>query len=375
MGDLSELGFIEISLTVPFNEIPIEFCNLKKLRGLQMEITNIDHIDDCFAELPNLESIIVSGCSYLDSIPIGMFNMDSLKEIGAYNTIISLESLIRGNNFSTFEEFDEVFEYRDDTRYYFESTPLCDDYKNGLIPQNSTFSKWINESQCCATACSLTNALFDSVHCRAYDYQDGICDDNCNKAKCNFDGGDCVQLCECDLMELGNGECNPVCNTTQCYNDGYDCLPLGYDPIVCQDSYLSHGCNVSWVGDGWCDLNCNDEYKCGYDLDDCGDNGCSQQCNTLYDIFSAIGNDYTNDDHIEQIEIDNWWDRGIAWGIFDESQFPNSSVVIPMADINNDGLLNMYEMIVFLHNNFGVSSQQALQIDCSGCVDGDAYYN
>ena len=145
---------------------------------------------------------------------------------------------------------------------------------------------------------------------------------------------------------------------------------------MCQETYLEHGCNVSWVGDGWCDLNCQDIYQCGYDLDDCGNNGCGEQCATLYDVFDTIANDISNDDKIEQSEIDKWFNVGIAFGIFDKDEVANESVLIPMADKNHDQLLNMYEMVVFAREKYGVSLDQALQIDCSACLKSDsANYN
>ena len=66
---------------------------------------------------------------------------------------------------------------------------------------------------------------------------------------CQFDGGDCLQLCnftECNIKTMGDGNCDSGCNNTNCDWDGGDCTEGFGNRTVCGDS-----CEVAWVGDGW----------------------------------------------------------------------------------------------------------------------------
>ena len=91
-----------------------------------------------------------------------------------------------------------------------------------------------------------------------------------------------------------------------------------------------------------------------------------------YMVFSyewSIANDLTDDNHIEQAEIDKWWDFGIALGVLDGTDIKNKSMVIPLNDLDRDGLLNLDEAMVVAHKTLGISEAKSLQIDCKFCVD------
>ena len=62
-------------------------------------------------------------------------------------------------------------------------------------------------------------------------YNNGHCDPGCNNPQCNYDGGDCNQLCNftdngCNYISLGDGICNPECRNDACAFDYCDCFIL-----------------------------------------------------------------------------------------------------------------------------------------------------
>ena len=57
----------------------------------------------------------------------------------------------------------------------------------------------------------------------------------------------------------------------------------------------------------------------------------------------------------------------MEFGIFDEFEGLNKSMVIPSSDLDNDGSLGQQETLAGLHKYFAVSSKKALQVDCSVC--------
>eukprot|EP01084_Bolivina_argentea_P262053 443068_1 len=368
IGKLTELRYLEISNSRTFSYMPDSVCKLSKLRSIDLELSAITKIQHCISDLPNLQSVILSGMVGMDSLPITLFNHPNLNEISAVHSIITVNSLIEYNNFNNFSQFDAAFQYSTDKTYWFEKASFCSNLS--LIPINSNFYKFINDTKCCNVECKASNA-FGAFTCQSYDYNDGICDDQCKNSKCNFDGGDCVQLCDCDpFNELGNGVCDKHCNTSECLYDGYDCLPLGYDLIECELSFDTYGCNTSWIGDGWCDLNCLNSNACGNDLEDC--NGCNNkkgtQCSTIYEIFDVVANSQTNDNMVNEIELQNMWELGVKVGAFDPNIYKNASQVISVGDLNNDKLLDLKELIIVGHDVYGVKLEKALQIDCSKCL-------
>ena len=87
---------------------------------------------------------------------------------------------------------------------------------------------------------------------------------------CNFgwDGDDCskIKLCTqlCPESWIGDGFCDPDCNTPKCLQDKGDCQ----DICICPNA---------WLGDGSCDRTCNTT-TCEYDGGDCTKTECSPGC-------------------------------------------------------------------------------------------------
>ena len=94
--------------------------------------------------------------------------------------------------------------------------------------------------------------------CFNYNIRDGTCQQSCNVASCNFDGGDCkvgaAKICKCDKSWLGDGFCDLAlgCNVTECGFDRGDCMPCSAE------------CERAAQGDGVCDIKCNTQ-ACGFD--------------------------------------------------------------------------------------------------------------
>ena len=85
--------------------------------------------------------------------------------------------------------------------------------------------------------------------CPASWVNDKYCDKACNVSACDWDGGDCLG---------GKGVANWQLAAMQSYG--------GYKT---KGEYCAGGCAHSWIGDRYCDGNCN-KLACGFDAGDCG---------------------------------------------------------------------------------------------------------
>ncbi|EFA79588.1 hypothetical protein PPL_07640 [Heterostelium album PN500] len=70
----------------------------------------------------------------------------------------------------------------------------------------------------------------------------------------------------CPTSWIGDGFCDRECNIQACRYDGGDCPGSGINTYFC-----SPKCRKSWIGDGVCDLECNTA-DCTYDNGDCSEN-------------------------------------------------------------------------------------------------------
>ena len=128
----------------------------------------------------------------------------------------------------------------------------------------------------CATVCSVSNGSYSLLSCLLLQWKDGVWGAVCDTDYCDYDGGDCTQLC--DTFNSGlllNVECDMSCNTTICEYD-YELCAVNVD--VNDTCYYQDGtngtdvetivCCTSWTEDAWCDGSCNVE-ECGYDNNYC----------------------------------------------------------------------------------------------------------
>ena len=85
--------------------------------------------------------------------------------------------------------------------------------------------------------------------CPASWVNDKYCDKPCNVSECDWDGGDCL-----------NAKGKPGFSTS---------LHMYAASHIANREYCNGGCANSWIGDRYCDVNCNVP-NCGYDAGDCG---------------------------------------------------------------------------------------------------------
>ena len=89
--------------------------------------------------------------------------------------------------------------------------------------------QFINQTDACDYHCDRWS--FDKFICSPFNWQNGVCNEECNVGECFYDGGDCNQLCfyngesECSSVNLfDNGLCDIGCNTSVCDYDKYECI-------------------------------------------------------------------------------------------------------------------------------------------------------
>ena len=93
------------------------------------------------------------------------------------------------------------------------------------------FKTFISETDACDYVCG--EESLQTYGCSPFEYENGVCNDECNVASCNFDGWDCNQLCnhdeygasDCNTLGLfDNGGCDIACNNSYCNYDNYECI-------------------------------------------------------------------------------------------------------------------------------------------------------
>lgn len=136
---------------------------------------------------------------------------------------------------------------------------------------------------------------------------DLFCDEDCNNAQCNSDGGDCEEECSWNCLDrwLGDGFCDDECNNAECNYDRGDCVGVPASDGDSSDSTrltygsaagpCAPGCDDRALGDLFCDEECNSA-NCFFDFGDCapfrqrcaancqdrwmGDGFCDEECNS-----------------------------------------------------------------------------------------------
>ena len=171
---------------------------------------------------------------------------------------------------------------------------------------NSELIQFIDEFNPCETPCNLEQE--DTV-CTMAIWGDGICHADCFRKECNFDNGDCAQMCTCNSSILGNGICDDECNNEYCHYDYFDCIDTNgtcYKEV--NDSNNTYTCYNEWIltNDLWCDENCKSKSECNYDNDICSE--CEGNCfNILAYAMALVGSTYPPANVLTEIEIcENW---------------------------------------------------------------------
>ena len=225
--------------------------------------------------------------------------------------------------------------------------------------------------------------MCDFAVCNYTSLGDGICNPECRNKNCKFDYCDCFDLTNIDdVSEFEQDQCGynqTLCaSKTDCFvsvsswnwqdniNSTYD---LDLDSLEID----------SWVGDGICDDNCDNIY-CDYDVGDCQECGGSG-CYEFWYYFDAAANFDTYDYKISQLELCTHWDVIKRIMYHDREPQFNCSQTLVVYDLNNDTLLNPFEGLRMIYNEYDhsdafVSLQRAEQINCSLCAPSvEIYYN
>ena len=239
-------------------------------------------------------------------------------------------------------------------------------------------------------------------------FNDGICDSGCNTANCQWDGMDCIQTCNiydssnntCNYDLLFNNECDHSCNNTKCEYDLQSCVsnndtctaistttttlsPYNMTSLTSTTSNNTidnNGiCYKSWIGDGWCDSDCNNN-ECNYDNSDCTDcsSAVSSNCYNAYEIIvRLVAAIYEPYELISSDEFCLYFDtlnNFITVNVDD-----NCTLSFQLYDLNQNGYLGLYEAVIATAEFSGLTSSyqwelRSNQIDCSLCLSNQSLY-
>ena len=418
---LSKISFLKLQDSY-LQSLPSNLCSMKNLRAINIEQNfgytgNDFQFTDCIVNLNELQSIIVhfGNTNYL---PTGIFSMPSLKEVGfMFDQSVGVDVFLNTINRSLSTEGTFTWNKPSDTTYSFLYSLMCTEMISGIgftnsfddLPNIDILKQFLNQTGACDEICSET---FDSIDCHLFNWQNGVCDNECNVAACSYDGGDCNQLCQynspdCNTIGLfNNGICDIGCNTSYCDYDKYECinfeLNIHFDNNLtyCNSnvawdnnnlynkSELTVGlCKTDWVNDKWCDNNCRISDECFNDGDDCQciqDTDNENFCQTLLDAIETLFGISETDNSI-RITIDNicslWtWLAGSQNSRQTDAlnlesflmeyysfyiQFPNCTMAFEQLDINDDDYLVLSEMLGILDQEYGFTDNRASQINCS----------
>ena len=337
--------------------------NWQKLEYLQLGgFPSVTNISTQFWSLPNLNTAFLEICNF-DS-----FNFD-LETFPEFTDSLVATSLSLNEKIC----FGSIF--IDDTKYdgfgYLEKTNFT-----SMDVDNYPLLQFIEKLNPCNMPCNDGRS-----QCLNSVYQDGFCTENCNIPACDFDGGDCFQLCECRDYDLWDNEiCDDACNTTRCHYDFGECSEsIYYGNTTCFDRNGTV-CYNEWTSDQFCDINCN-VTECDFDDSQC--TGCWGQCLWLYSfVISTLGNEYEPYELVTLDEICDNWDtlQGFMSNIDQGEQgFLNCSQGFEVFDLNSNGYIGMFEIISNVKDTFGITSythstEKLQQIDCSICLTNSSLY-
>ena len=381
-----ELTFSDALKKIPWHCIASNWNNLAYIDATALLFVN--YIDPNFWLLPSLSSALLDYANLNQST----FNFDTF---GGYSSEISVVSLYGNNHICGTSNDSNII--INGTRYngfgylnYGSKTSINNDsgtYDNiyDVYDYDDMYPllSFIQKFDPCYSVCSSGSS---DLTCISSEWKDGVCDDLCNNEKCGWDGGDCIQSCECNNTLLFNDECNQNCNTVECNFDLATCSQTVNDTCVGgtadynnsdTDDIYSMICYKTWTTDLWCDGNCN-VTECGYDNYQC--NGCSHdhedsECSRAY--FILIENGAGSDEPYELLTLDDvcgYWEFFIDFGYVPEG-VNNCTYWFYTSDTNGNGYVGFYEAIVATAAAWGIDDDVKLaQIDCSLCMMNQSLY-
>ena len=439
---LNKISFLQMQDSYLQN-LP-NLCLMENLRGINIEQSlvasyssdvYISYLPDCIINLDQLQSIILYSANIV-SFPAELLSMPSIEEIGfLFDEQFGVEQFLSIINRSLTENGLFLWNKPSQTVYSFSLSTICDEMTNydlaGLSNEYDNLAnieilkEFLNNTQACEQVCN-----FDTLHilvCSPFRWQNGVCDSECNVAACNYDGGDCNQLCQIESPDcytvglFNNGICDKSCNISTCEYDKYECidsqLEIEFEANIsyCNENYNSNSlnidsinnisnfnsnsdtlCHVNWVNDKICDNNCYNNENCFYDGIDCQ---CSQDyesqgyCQWMIPAIAASGavEDAQTGAKFDQhgfctlwLIVDSYASRNQAENgmkqttNWEESQgaifnalldyyyeYPNCTVAFQQLDTNQDNYADLNEYFQAFSEVFNITHVRASQINCS----------
>jgi len=390
-------------------EIPDAICSLDKLSIIHIEFEEISVIPHCIGTMTQLKAIWIDNCILLKYIPMAIFNLPNLLELSLYRGNISFSSLIEYNvpddikndTQAVNQWFDDNFHFESNhTDYWLFRQPINDMNITELPLSLQTFLTTANYGD---GACSDSFVVTQS-QCPPRLLGDGRCNHQCtwNRQRdiCDYDFGDCHQLCfapelaNCSLENLDNMICDEGCHNIYCgwYDIGsdfdafgttltdvdlYACswpkssndtadesvsfnysaciesesiyldpnIPVDYQfPKISSksDEYPYSQCVETSIGNGWCDDQCRTS-ACNLDGNDCA-SSCGEIGSLVYSVWVLeFGEGIYGANH--SYVCSELWDGFLTYHPSDDWSL-NCSYSLDIVDFNGDKWLNFREFSV-----------------------------
>ena len=429
---LNKISFFKLQDSF-LQSLPSNLCSMNNLRALFIEqslifssLFSITQLPDCITNLHSLQSIILV-YSQINSFPVGLFNMPNIEEIGfpfAENINIQtfLDLINKTNSLDTF-----TWNKESESFYSFIDSPACEQWDHEYtywlnFEYFDVLDKFFNQTNACDKVCD--EDTFQGVFCSPFNFQNGVCNDECNAAACDFDGGDCNQLCQTDspdcysLSLFDNNVCDIGCNTSYCSYDNYECIDtsidiyfppnMSYCNIIINSTNstnfnqtaladentnvnTSNLCDIEWVQDGWCDKNCFTHDSCfndGYDCQCHESVDLQTSCQSIVFWFEFLGTISGETEAVQQISqsgVCALWSLINAYDVTQDAfstsnqleqaayeavidhyyQQPNCTIAFKQVDIDGNGYIETNEFVFKYRSYFDLNYQQAAQIDCA----------
>ena len=355
--NLKEIKYFESSFTNNLASIPFDCIatQWKRLNYLRLDIFPfITDLDAQFWELPELEFVWIEVCDLDPSY----FQFDTFTKFSN-----SLNTVALGGNERICETGNIIINNTEYTGFGYLnlSDPLAID---------SDLLQFIERFDPCSNPCGDASVYtcLNALH------SNGVCDSNCNSDECNYDGGDCNQLCNCSYTLWFNDECDNGCDNDLCNYDFYECGSY----IDANDTCDFNGtCYTLWTFDDWCDSSCN-VTECDFDGGKCISCQADSTCSTAEGfIIGALASQSKPRDLMTVDEVcDNY---GAVQTLLDIDETLNCTQAFDFYDINKNGYIGFYEALLATKEGLGFTDavhwdEKKQQLDCSFCLANSSLY-
>ena len=392
-NSLNKIGYLKLWDVQYLSEFPPNLCNMYNLRALNIyqaptSAVKIKTLPECVINLNNLQSIVFYAV-LIDKFPIDIFTMSSIEEIGFLLSNLTLNSFIYNsdNEKDGYDKNTWQMEWNptSQTTYYFAASPICYHELSNYTQFPNRLIEFLDDTNGCSHACSVSSV--QQLECTPVNWQNGVCDEQCNNFGCYYDGGDCNQLCQyyypnCSINEMfDNGKCDIECNNTFCSFDSNECIDqfvgfnlsqvFGKNKTYCD---LKSSCEISWINDGWCDENCRSSDECFNDGNDCI---CEQNtyCQQFYSMFSSLADDTITDG--TYVSLDGFcslytWLPALFPAIEQYIEGYNCSTLFNILDRDNDTFIDFYEFGHAANEfspDYNLTEAKLNQLNCSSCIE------